>query len=159
MRRRLLFIVLYLPLLCTAQSDGPLSPFSKLIGGKWEAGDSYQTFEWGVGQTSVIGKSYFVIDGEATLVSEGSWYWHPGEQKIKGHFTAINMPIALFDYTTTFDGDTIRNDLRAYDRAGNELRYEELWEFTGNDEYTWTLMRVTESDNTREMSATYQRTK
>jgi hypothetical protein len=157
MRNQLLLLVLLVPSLCIAELAGPLSPFSKLIGGKWESEGTYQTFHWGVGQASVIARSFFIVEGKAMPVSEGSWYWHPGEQRIRGHFTAINMPVSLFDYTTTFVEDTMRNDIRAYDKAGNETRYEEVWAFTSDHEYVWSLYRVADTGKELEMSATYRR--
>ncbi len=69
-----------------------LAPFERLIGGAWYLDDGYQVFEWGVGRRAVISKSYTLANGQATLVSEGMWMWHPGEKAIKGYFTAVNMP-------------------------------------------------------------------
>jgi hypothetical protein len=73
-------------------SSDPLAPFERLVGGQWYLDEgSHQEFEWGVGRQSVKARSYFVIDGERRLVSEGTWYWHQGEKQIKGALTAIEM--------------------------------------------------------------------
>ena len=110
-------------------ADNPLAPFERLIGGRWAIEGSYQEFSWGVGKRSVTARGYFVFDGEARLVSEGSWYWHPGEKTIRGTFTATGMPVVLFDYTTRFEGDAMVSDLRAWDNEGKELHYRETWTF------------------------------
>ncbi|NNF36357.1 MAG: hypothetical protein HKN68_19800, partial [Saprospiraceae bacterium] len=70
----------------------PLSGFESYIGGEWQFGETYQVFEWGIGKKSVKSRSYFILNGEPTLTSEGLWFWHPGEKIIKGYFTAVNMP-------------------------------------------------------------------
>ena len=139
------------------QGSSPLEPFSRLIGGEWHSGGSYQVFEWAVGKSAVKSRAYFWMNSEAQLVSEGSWYWHPGDQAIRGQFTAVNMPIVLFDYSTWFETNRMISDLRAYDKQGNELRYEEVWDFVSDDQYEWTLYRIDGSGRTKEMSATYQR--
>ncbi|MGH8130764.1 MAG: hypothetical protein ACRES3_07915 [Steroidobacteraceae bacterium] len=50
-------------------------------------------------------RSYFIVEGKPKLVSEGAWFWHPGEKQIKGVFTAIDMPVVFFDYTTRFEAN------------------------------------------------------
>lgn len=102
-------------------------------------GDSYQTFEWGVGKKSVRAKGYFMIDGKPQLVSEGIWFHHPETGKIKGYFTAINMGVDFFEYTTRFEGSSMVNELTSYSKEGKPEHYTETWEFTGEDTYTWTL--------------------
>lgn len=138
-------------------STNPLQPFERLIGGQWHLGESYQELEWGVGRQSVKARSYFVIAGEAKLVSEGVWYWHPGEQQIKGLFTAIDMPVVLFDYTTRFEGDTMVNDLRAYATNGKETIFRETWKFTDDTHYEWKLTSVMPDGSEAVMSDTYTR--
>jgi hypothetical protein len=108
----------------------PLAPFERLVGGQWHLEGSYQEFEWGLGRRSVKSRGYFMVDGKPRLVSEGVWFWHPGEKQIKGVFTAIDMPVVFFDYTTPFEKDRMVNDLRAYGPRGNETAYVETWEFT-----------------------------
>ncbi len=135
-----------------------LSQFSRLIGGEWHMGDSYEVFEWGVGRMSVKSKGYFVIDGEAKLVAEGIWVWHPGEKKLKGYFTAIDMPVAFFDYTTSFDDNKMENELKAYTSQGMEQNYIETREFIDNDHYIWTLYEMTSEGKTKIMGGNYERT-
>lgn len=138
-------------------ATNPLAPFERLVGGRWSIEGSYQEFEWGVGRRSVKARSYFVVDGEAMLVSEGIWYWNPAEEKIRGVFTAIEMPVVLFDYTTRFEGSRMLSELRAYDAAGGETIYEETMEFTDEDHYLWKLFRKTADGLKEEMGGTYSR--
>ena len=135
--------------------ETPLAPFERLMGGEWHLEDSYQSFEWGVGRQSVRARSYFLADGTAKLVSEGFWYWHPGEKRIRGVFSAIDMPVTLFDYVTRFEGDTMVSELTAYDAAGNPDRYVETWHFVGERAFEWTLRG--ESGGEPLMGGTYQR--
>jgi len=136
----------------------PLQPFERLIGGEWHLENTYQEFEWGVGRRSVKARSYFIVDGETKLVSEGAWYWHPGLQQIKGVFTAIDMPVVVFDYTTRFEGDTMRNDLKAYAENGNETVFEETWQFVDDSQLEWKLTSVLDDGTKAVMSGTYIRT-
>ena len=138
-------------------ASNPLAPFERLVGGRWEVADSYQEFEWGVGRKSVRARSYVVRDGVAKPVSEGAWFWHPAERRIAGVFTAIDMPVVLFYYTTRFEDDVMICDLNAYDAEGNETRYEERWTFTSKDEYRWVLLSHSEEGVREEMAATYRR--
>jgi len=142
-----------------SSSEEPLAPFERLIGGKWHTEGSYQEFAWGVGRRSVTSSSYFLIDGEPRLVSEGLWYWHPGEERIKGVFTAVDMPVVLFDYTTRFEGDQMVNELLSYDASGSEHAYKETWNFTGGTHYVWKLYRMTPEGLREEMGATYEKKK
>ena len=138
-------------------SANSLSQFSKLIGGEWHLEESYQVFEWGVGQLSVRSKSYYMINGEPKLVSEGLWFWHPGEKKVKGYFTAIEMPVDFFDYTTTFQGNKMVNKLKSYTPNGKAENYIETWEFTDKDNYVWTLYSKTDEGKKEVMSGNYRR--
>lgn len=140
-----------------AAAGNPLAPFTRLVGGTWQTEGSYQEFEWGLGQQSLVVRSYFVQDGQSKLVSEGAWVWHPGKQQIKGSFTAIEMPVVFFDYTTRFEGNTMISELASYTAKGEELSYRETWEFTDDDQYVWTLYRITPEGPKREMGATYSR--
>ncbi len=136
-----------------AFAQNPLQPFESIIGGQWWLGeDSYQTFEWGVGNLSVRAEAYFMIDGQAIKGSEGKWFYHPGEQKIKGFFNAQNMPITFFDYTTVFDeqGNLI-NTFVGYGPMGNGLTFQESWIFTSTNSFTWTLSSVGENGSLTEM--------
>lgn len=154
-------------LLCTLSADlacagegetgHPLAGFERLVGGQWCIEGACQEFSWGVGRQSVTGRGYFQVGGESKLVSEGSWYWHPAEQQIKGVFTAVDMPVVLFEYTTRFEENKMLSELRSYDREGAEYHYLETYEFTSPETYEWTLFRHTEEGLQREMGATYTR--
>lgn len=150
--------------LCAAQigaQDGekspanPLSPFERLIGGQWHLENTYQEFEWGSGKQSVRGRSYQVKDGEASLVSEGLWFYHPGEGEIKGYFVGSGMGVDLIDYTTEINEERMVNDLTSYGTYGGA--YEEVWEFTGDDEYVWTLYQKTDDGRKKMMGGTFVR--
>lgn len=138
-------------------APNPLEPFGKLVGGQWQLDGSYQEFEWGLGRRSVKARSYFVVEGEPRLVSEGIWFWHPGEEQIKGVFTAIDMPVVFFDYTTRFESNTMINDLRAYGVNGTETRYLETWDFIDDEHYVWALAKKTPEGLKEQMSGTYSR--
>ncbi len=138
-------------------APNPLDPFEKLVGGKWQLEGSYQEFEWGLGRRMVKSRGYVAIEGEPKLVSEGIWFWHPGEKQIKGVFTAIDMPVVFFDYTTRFEGNKMLNDLRAYGVNGSETHYIETWEFTDDTHYVWSLSKKTPDGLQEEMSAIYSR--
>ena len=140
-------------------ASDPLAPFERLAGGEWHLEGSYQVFEWGVGRQSVKARSYFVVEGKPRLVSEGLWFWHPGEAKIKGIFTAIDMPVNFFDYTTRFEGNKMVNTLRAYAPGGKETVFEETWEFTDESHFEWKLMSETPDGMQQQMSGTYTRKK
>lgn len=137
--------------------EEPLAGFHRLIGGQWHLDDSYQEFEWGVGRKSVIARSFFAIDGKPVPVSEGMWFWHPGEQTIKGVVTAINMPVEFFDYTTRFEADKMVSELTSYDAAGDASRYVETFEFLDESHYRWTLFTETGEGLQKVMGGTYTR--
>ena len=133
----------------------PLTPFERLMGGQWHLEGSYQEFEWGVGRRSVRARSYFLVDRKPKLVSEGIWFWHPGEKQIKGVFTAIDMPVVFFDYTTRFEGSKMVNDLRSYSAKGTEKVYVETWDFTDDTHFVWKLLKKTPEGFSEEMGGTY----
>jgi len=142
------------PLLAQAPmaAELPLAEFDRLVGGQWWMGDdSYHEFEWGLDRQMVKTRSYVVTDGEPKLVSEGVWFWHPGEGAIRGYHVAIEMPVSFFDYTTRFEGDTMISELDSFGEMGDS--YEETFEFTSPSEYVWTLMQSGE----RVMGGTYER--
>lgn len=140
-----------------AVKANPLAPFERLVGGQWHLGDSYQEFEWGVGRLSIKATSYFVVDGQPLLVSEGTWYWHPEANVIKGTFTAVEMPASLFEYETRFQADTMLSELTTYDSAGNKKTYVERWKFLDDAHFEWTLFRKTDNELLQEMQGTYVR--
>ena len=138
-------------------SANPLAPLARLIGGEWHQEGNYQVVEWGVGQKSVASRHYFLVNGEPQLVSEGFWFWHPGEQAIKGTFVAIEMPVEVFEYTTTFEGDKMISELKAYNPEGVEENYVEEWVFTGEDQYTFSLYADTPAGRQQAMEMSFVR--
>lgn len=138
----------------TGRSENPLAPFERLVGGQWHLDDSFLVFEWGVGRRSVKARSYFVVEGRPRLVSEAVWFWHPGEKRIKGFGTAIDMPAAFFDYTTLFDAESMKSELAAYSVTGERSDYVETWRFVGESLYEWSLH---DADGKRIMEGTYER--
>lgn len=141
----------------TGDIENPLAPFERLIGGKWVMGDSFHTFEWGVGQKTVNTRSYFLMEGNPVLVSEGSWFWHPGRQVIKGHMVAIQMGIDLFSYNTYWEGNRMIGDLKSYTPDGGVSHYQEEFDFTDNDTYVWTLYSKSAEGLEKSMDGTFQR--
>jgi hypothetical protein len=159
-------IILLLPANAAPRPSGPvqsesnpLSPFEQLVGGQWHLDGSYHEFEWGLGRQSVTTRSYFVVEGEPMLVSEGIWYWHPGEKVIKGAFTAIEMPVVFFDYTVRFENDKMIADLIGYDAAGSATSYVETWEFVDDTHYEWKLLSETPDGLQEVMGGNYLRKK
>jgi len=138
-------------------ASNPLDPFERLIGGQWHLEGGYQAFEWGVGRRSVKAQSYIIVEGKSQLVSEGIWFWHPGEKQIKGVFTAIDMPVVFFDYTTRFEKNKMVNDLSSYGENGIETLYVETWDFTDDKHYMWRLMTKTPMGLQDVMSGTYSK--
>ena len=159
---RLLLILCFNPAIGQekrTESESPLSPFSRLIGGEWHLGDSFQVFEWGVGNLSVKSKSYVTVEGKPKLVSEGNWFWHPKDQQIKGYFTAIGMPAELFEYTSTFKENEMANTLITYSANGKAEVYLEVWTFVDQDKYMWTLYNSATKEPQKIMEGIYQRKK
>ena len=135
----------------------PLAGFERLIGGQWHLEGSYQEFEWGAGQRSVKAKGYFLVEGEPKLVSEGIWFWHPETKEVKGIFTAVGMPVELFEYTTRFDSESIVSDLVAYTSEGSKTVYTESWQFLDDTHFEWTLFAKTPDGPQKAMGGTYTR--
>lgn len=123
-----------------ASDPDPLAPFEALIGGQWTLGDGYQVLEWGVGQRSVIARSYQRTAEGPRLVSEGIWFFHPGKQQVVGYFTAVGMGIALFEYQTTPGTAGLESEIVTWDDQGHESRYVERWLLQGKDRYLWQLL-------------------
>lgn len=143
----------------TNDSVDALSPFAKLIGGEWHLDGSVQVFEWGVGKLSVKSTSYFIINEEPQIVSEGIWFWHPGERKIKGYASAIEMPVQFFDYTTKYEGNKMVHALTSYTPKGTSENYTETWEFIDEDHYSWSLFTDIATGQQKIMGGTYERVK
>lgn len=135
----------------------PLAPFERLIGGEWRSGNTVQVFEWGPGRSSVIARSYTSEAGRKVPSSVGIWYWHPAEATIEGRATAVDMPVALFEYTTRFEGDVMRSELVTYDADGEAGVFVETSEFTGGDMYEWRLLLPRPDRTEVVMSATFTR--
>lgn len=157
--KKLLLHLLIIGAFSVVSQAQSLEGFDPLIGGKWWMGtDSYQTFEWGVGQQSIKAATFSVSGNQVTKVSQGEWFWHPALQSIKGFFTAIDMPITFFDYTTTFDDGTMINHIEGYTQSGEKRDYIETWVFTGSDSFEWVLSERNEDGSLNEiMSGTYSR--
>ena len=135
----------------------PLEPFGRLVGSEWHSGDNYHALEWGLGKLSVVVKSYFMVDGKPKLVSEGMWYWHPVEKTIKGVATSVDMGVTLWDYTTSFEGNTMRSDLVTYAPDGKVDQYVETWEFTDENTYVWSLLTESDEGLKKILGSTYTR--
>jgi len=138
-------------------AQDPLAGFVPFIGGQWHMEGSYTELEWGVSRQSVKARSYFVVDGHSKLVSEGFWYWHPGERQIKGIFTAIDMPVVLFVYTMRFEGAAMIGDLKAFAANGKETEFIETWKLVDDSHFAWTLSSMTADGQEQSMSGTYTR--
>ncbi len=138
-------------------AEDPLAGFAPFIGGQWHLEGSYTELEWGVGRRAVNARSYFLVDGQPKLVSEGFWYWHPGEQRINGVFSAIEMPVVLFLYTIRFEGNAMIGDLRAYGSDGKETQFVETWKLEDNSHFSWTLTSEMADGQEQTMSGTYTR--
>jgi hypothetical protein len=144
------------PVAAEEAADNPLAPFERVMGGEWHIEGSYQTFEWAVDKQSVVAKTYFTTEEGEKLVSQGMWFWHPDEKAIKGYFVATGMGLDLFVYTTRFEENRMVNKLVTY--GGGELQeWDETWEFTGEDEYVWTLYSQTPEGPNKAMGDTYKR--
>ena len=139
-----------------AAGDNPLSPFKRIIG-RWESGDSYHLIEWGVGGKVVLSKSYFVVEGEDQLVSEGWWLWHPSAKAIQGTAVAVGMPFEGLEMVTRCEEGNLISDLVGVAPEGSRQTYRETWEFTDDDHYTWTLCLVGAEGETEMMSGRYER--
>ena len=160
-RVQMLFIFIFvfsIALFAQEENVNPLQPLEKLVGGKWHTEGSYQTFEWGVGKLSIIGKGFTSSREGGKLVSEGAWYYHPGDERVKGFFTAVEMPVEFFDYTsTTFEENKIMSDIIAYSKNGAGSKFYEEFEFTGDAEYVWRLFVVQGENKSKMMESIYKR--
>lgn len=140
-----------------ASKPNPLAGFERLVGGQWHLDGSYQEFEWGVGRQSIVARGYFLVEGKPKLVSQGMWYWHPERNRIEGIFTAIDMGIEIFEYTTRFEGNSVVSELVTYDAEGTKAKYLETWEFVDQTRFLWTLFADTPDGRKEQMSGTYSR--
>lgn len=133
----------------------PLAPFERLVGGEWHFGNQYQVYEWGLGQRSIHARGYQVVDGEAKLVSDGLILYHPGEQSLVGYIVAEGMGIDVFDYHMTFEGDRMVGTLKTFGQLTGE--FEEIWEFTDESHYEWSLFQATLEGKVEMMKGTFER--
>jgi hypothetical protein len=118
---------------------------------------SVQSLEWGLDRRSVISKSWWVVAGERTLVSEGVWFWHPGERKIRGYFTAVQMPVEFLEYTTLFQDGRMVSDVVTWSPTGERADYRETWEPDGANRYEWTVFENHEGHFEKSMGGTFAR--
>ena len=66
------------------------------------------------------------------------------------------MGIDLFVYTTRFEENRMVNHLVTHG-AGGKQEWEETFDFTGDDEYAWTLYSQTPDGPKKAMGDTYKR--
>jgi len=134
-------------------SRNPMLEFSRLVGGAWKIGPLRHVFEWGIGQSSVISRSY---DAEGKLAAEARWFWHPGEKAIKGY--SVDATGTFFaEMTTSFDGSLLTNELTMFATDGSTTDYTGKWDFTAEDSYDWTLYRQSEEGLVEVMSMSAER--
>lgn len=163
MRFYLILVLLLLPYSSKAQEvaetqTNPLAPFEFLVGGTWSSTTTLQTFEWGVGNQSVISNLYFTDADSAKLVGEITWFWHPGKQEIKGYGTSIEMAMNFFDYTTFFDSPKVmRNEFFGYGGSVDNLKQYETLEFINDDQYLWTYYNLVAGELKPAYSLTFSR--
>ncbi|MEQ9308492.1 MAG: hypothetical protein RLN90_03495 [Balneolaceae bacterium] len=120
-------------------TSNPLENFEFLVGGIWEASNTQQTFEWGVGEKSIVSKLYFTNNDSLRLVGEITWFWHPGLKVIKGYGTSVEMEMDFFDYTTSFETPTkMVNTFMGYGGHIDGAQQLETLEFNDNNKYLWT---------------------
>jgi hypothetical protein len=139
----------------TEEAD-PWGPMARLVGGAWHMGDSHQVFEWGPGKLALHGRSYRGGEDGPMEVGRGMFYYHPGDGAVRGVFTGVGMGIDLFDYTAvTVEDDRLVFDLRTYGAMAG--RFEEVWEFAGDDQFEWSLAQVTDDGTVEMMAGTFVR--
>jgi hypothetical protein len=140
--------------------ESPVSALGRLVGGRWHIGDdSYHVFSWGVGRQSVLGEAYLVKPEGETLVSQTTFFYHPGRETLVAFGVAVEMGIDVFEYTSIkARGDTLVLDLTAYGPQAPEGTQRETWTFIDDDHYEWVLWaRDEEGAWTRSMGGTFER--
>lgn len=162
MKKLLLPLLLVLPAFGFAQSAdtvaNPLKPFEFLIGGAWQTNTTYQTFEWGLGQKTVESKLYFIQGDSLALKGEITWFWHPGQEKIKGYGTGVDMGVDLFDYETKFESNGLMvNHFNTYGERGLVAPQMEVLEFIEDDQYEWTYYNYVNDEPVPAYSITFTR--
>ncbi len=130
----------------TAATENPMTGFERLVGGEWDISILSHRFQWGIGHHTVLAKSY---DKAGNLAAEARWFWHPGEQTIKGY--SIDASGGSFaEMTTRFEGDTLINTLETITPEGTAA-YTGRWVFTDSDHYDWTLFAIGPDGEEKEM--------
>lgn len=143
--------------LAAEDMTSPLQPFERLIGGRWQLGETVQEFRWDLDGLQVTARQFAKSPQGERLVSVGAWYHHPGEDAVVGYFVARDMGIDLFEYATRFEGDVMISRVVAWTGAGESSTYEERWIFTGEDSYTWELYETGEQGNRKVMEGVFER--
>ena len=119
--------------------------------GAWKIGPLTHVFEWGIGRHTLMARSY---DDAGTLASEARWFWHPGEETIKGYSVDVTGQ-NLAEMTTTVDGDTMTNVLVLSSPETSGDTFVGKWVFVGDDRYDWTLYkRDAEGGEEKQFAAT-----
>ena len=141
----------------------PLESLERLMGGDWHylGGNvednplAYHRFEWGPGQNSILSRSY---DTDGEIVSQGFWYYHPGDDAVKGvGASAGHEGVKLFEYTqVTVEDDVMHCDLTAHGDRGATLFAEE-WTFIDDDHYDWRLLLKAQEEDQEVMTARFER--
>lgn len=139
------------------EARAALAGFAPWIGGEWEMQGSIQTFEWGLDRRSVIGRSWWEVAGERTLVSEGVWFWHPGEKRVRGYFTALQMPVDFLEYTLLITDGRITCDVLGWTAQGEREEYRETWEMEGEHACAWAQFQRHGDHYEKTMSGTFRR--
>jgi hypothetical protein len=140
--------------------DTPLSALERLVGGSWYIGeDSYQVFSWGVGRQSVKAEMYFISPEGEKLVSEATYFYHPGRETLLGFGVAVDMGIDVFEYTSIqARGDTLILDLSAFGPQATDGVLRETWTFLDEDRYEWVLWaRVEDGTWAKQMDGIFER--
>lgn len=133
--------------------ENPMLGFSRLVRGAWEIGPLRHIFEWGIANSTVFSRSY---DSEGNFAAEARWFWHPGEQAIRGY--SIDATGAFFaEMTTSFDGNVMINELTTVSVDGSKSDYTGKWIFTSEDSYDWTLFSRSGEELVEAMSMSAKR--
>lgn len=139
-------------------TSNPLQNFEFLVGGIWESTNTQQTFEWGIGEKSIVSKLYFTNDDSLRLVGEITWFWHPGLKAIKGYGTSLEMEMDFFDYTTTFETPSkMLNTFVGYGGHVDGMQQLETLEFIDSNKYLWTYFDKQGLEFSPSYSITFQR--
>lgn len=141
----------------SAAETGDLSAFDRLPGGCWRLGDSCQEFEFGLDRRRLVARTVIHTPAGERVVSEGAWFYHPGEEQVIGYFIARDMGVEFFEYRTLFHGDVMLSEVTAWDGSGKPRPYRERWTFTGPDSYTWELFEDSAGSMKRVMQGIFVR--